>query len=695
LSLLPSVRSLYQLRADLPPSRAREMFLGIGAPDFKGTPEHSTQLSLTSLFATRGVGNRAAIAQLPPLPSAADELRTIAQTLRTSASDLLLGGQATERELRKRPLNDYRVISFATHALVAGEIDGVTEPALALAPGPDARDRNNDGLLTITEVANLALDANLVILSACNTAAPDGAAAGRGLSGLADAFFFAGARALAVTQWAVFSDAARQIGAGLIARSSSQGRGVSEGLRQTMAYYISSAKEDYLAHPRFWAAFIIAGDGAVSPLAQTETIPLPNDPIDVEWQHLRQDDRDTEMIGLARTASATYALGAARPPAGEKRGGSYLVRIHAGKRVELVDYSHDMAASSLVGLGKELGVLGFFPSDHKSSAVFRLFGDDGRQHWQHVEDSELWNFAVSIVKSPTGYILVSIENHSSLVLTSVSEGGTSIAQRRHPIPVANPRSTPKNVAVLNGSLVIAIAGNQPATSGARPAVWTNPQTGSKKLCTPSPATTLFSIDIATLDVQFQRTIENTAVASVRENNERLYAAVAFNPGCGLDRNIRLAEIQAGFELKTIFERKPANTIEVGDFVVTPDRFILVGVFRAFLPTALTRETMGVQAIDPWDDSLLEKVEERTSAFILVLAKDGTVIGDRVFPDTRHRSLSNVVAEASGRFVAVGSALGDRGWVISFDLNGQPGWRQSLEAALRRFWGLLGGAVGRH
>jgi CHAT domain-containing protein len=174
LSLLPSVRSLYQLRADLPPSRAREMFLGIGAPDFKGTPEHSTQLSLASLFATRGVGNRTAIAQLPPLPSAADELRTIAETLRTSASDLLLGGQATERELRKRPLNDYRVISFATHALVAGEIDGITEPALALAPGPDERNQGNDGLLTATEVANLALDANLVILSACNTAAPDG-----------------------------------------------------------------------------------------------------------------------------------------------------------------------------------------------------------------------------------------------------------------------------------------------------------------------------------------------------------------------------------------------------------------------------------------------------------------------------------------------------------------------------------------
>jgi hypothetical protein len=134
---------------------------------------------------------------------------------------------------------------------------------------------------------------------------------------------------------------------------------------------------------------------------------------------------------------------------------------------------------------------------------------------------------------------------------------------------------------------------------------------------------------------------------------------------------------------------------VVDFVVTPDRFVLVGVIRTFLPTALTRETMSVQAIDPWDDSFLEKLDERASAFILVLAKDGAALSDRVFPDTRNRSMSNVVSEPSGRFVAVGSAFGDHGWVMSFNLNRNPSTlRESLEAALRRFWGLLAGAMGR-
>ena len=252
---------------NFPRSGASNKFLGIGDPDFKGTSESSTQLSPALLFSTRGVANIKAVSNLPRLPESADELRGVARALGASSDDLLLGSEATERELRKRPLNEYRVISFATHAIVAGEIEGVTEPALALAPGQDEHNSQNDGLLTASEIANLTLDANLVVLSACNTAASDGHASGRGLSGLADAFFFAGARSLAVTQWAVSSTVAQRLGAGLISRAvASDTVGVAEGLREAMLDYIATAKEDYLANPRFWGAFIIAGDGGVRPL---------------------------------------------------------------------------------------------------------------------------------------------------------------------------------------------------------------------------------------------------------------------------------------------------------------------------------------------------------------------------------------------------------------------------------------------
>ena len=193
LSLLPSIRSLELVRRELPPSAAQKIFLGIGDPDFRGASTASNEeLRLSQLFAARGIADKEAIRTLPRLPEAAPELHSEAASLQAIDSDLLLGANATEHSLRYRPLDDYRVISFATHAIVAGEIEGVTEPALVLSPSSDNSAGPEDGLLTSTKIANMSLDANLVILSACNTAASDGGISGRGLSGLAELVLFCG-----------------------------------------------------------------------------------------------------------------------------------------------------------------------------------------------------------------------------------------------------------------------------------------------------------------------------------------------------------------------------------------------------------------------------------------------------------------------------------------------------------------------
>src|SRR5262249_9189266 len=159
---------------------------------------------------------------------------------------------------------------------------------------------------------NLTLDANLVILSACNTAASDGHANGRGLSGLANAFFFAGARSLAVTQWSVPSAVAERLGVGLVSRAvASSTVGVAEGLRQAMLEFIATAKEDYLANPRFWAAFIIAGDGAVRPLDGASGSDAGHEGVRLDWERVTQDLSDDEFVGLAKNSSqdTLYALG--------------------------------------------------------------------------------------------------------------------------------------------------------------------------------------------------------------------------------------------------------------------------------------------------------------------------------------------------------------------------------------------------
>jgi hypothetical protein len=132
------------------------------------------------------------------------------------------------------------------------------------------------------------------------------------------------------------------------------------------------------------------------------------------------------------------------------------------------------------------------------------------------------------------------------------------------------------------------------------------------------------------------------------------------------------EIQPGFELKTIFEATNVNSIIVGDFEVTRDHFILVGGIGTFLPTALTREIASFEDVlkslgDHSDESIWEKGEERNSAFVLVLGRDGATFADRIFFDTRFRRIKNLVAEGGDRFIAAGSALGDRGWLIAFSL----------------------------
>ena len=117
-------------------------------------------------------------------------------------------------------LSDYRILAFATHGLVSGEMKGLAEPALVFTP-PESGTEADDGLLTASEIATLELDADWVILSACNTAAADGTPGAEGLSGMAKAFFYAGARALLVSHWSVNSPAGK---ARVIAANTKHGR---------------------------------------------------------------------------------------------------------------------------------------------------------------------------------------------------------------------------------------------------------------------------------------------------------------------------------------------------------------------------------------------------------------------------------------------------------------------------------------
>jgi CHAT domain-containing protein len=144
--------------------------------------------------------------------------------------------------------------------LVAGEIAGLGEPALALSR-PARASELDDGLLTASEIARLNLNAEWVVLSACNTAAGDKAGA-EAFSGLARAFFYAGARTLLVSHWPVDSSAAVQLTTTTFETLQQHpGMGRAEALRRSMLAYMHDRSNPLNAYPAFWAPFAVVGEG--------------------------------------------------------------------------------------------------------------------------------------------------------------------------------------------------------------------------------------------------------------------------------------------------------------------------------------------------------------------------------------------------------------------------------------------------
>lgn len=151
---------------------------------------------------------------------------------------------------------------FATHGLVAGDIKGVGEPSPALSI-PDQPSELDDSLLTASEVAQLKLSADWIVLSACNTIAGDKPGA-EALSGLARAFFYAGARALLVSHWAVDSEAAARLTTStfdLLKNERTIGR--AEALRRAMLTYVDDTSSPRNAYPAMWGPFALIGESAV------------------------------------------------------------------------------------------------------------------------------------------------------------------------------------------------------------------------------------------------------------------------------------------------------------------------------------------------------------------------------------------------------------------------------------------------
>jgi CHAT domain-containing protein len=269
ITVLPSVASLKTLRGGKLVVAPAKPMIGFGDPVFDSSARAGTgqkvetlDKSLTTFY--RGItADPKSLAELIPLPETADELRAVAKELGARSEDIKLGEAATVSSVKTAQLDDYRVVYFATHALVAGDVEKYAkmkaEPALVLSI-PDKPSEDDDGLFRASDVAMLKMNADFVVLSACNTAAGDKPGA-EALSGLARAFFYAGARSLIVSNWEVDSESTVALMTGLFdALRSNPHLSHAEALRLSMLKMIDSPSKPEWIQPKYWAPFIVVGE---------------------------------------------------------------------------------------------------------------------------------------------------------------------------------------------------------------------------------------------------------------------------------------------------------------------------------------------------------------------------------------------------------------------------------------------------
>ena len=300
VTVLPSVSSLATLRSLPPADPGRRPFIGFGdpyfseeqarraarraaasAPETPSVPEAGTAgagtvvavrsmpVMLRSSPKTQGLDS-SQLAMLPRLPETADEIRSMAVAMNADLTrDVFLGERANEQSVRTADLSGYRVVAFATHGLVPGDLDGLTQPALALS-APDVAKIQGQGVLTMADILGLRLNADWVVLSACNTASGQGAGS-EAVSGLGRAFFYAGARALLVSNWPVETISAKALTTDLFRRQSedrtlTRARALQATLNALIdgPGYVDPRTKQVVAayaHPIFWAPFTLVGDG--------------------------------------------------------------------------------------------------------------------------------------------------------------------------------------------------------------------------------------------------------------------------------------------------------------------------------------------------------------------------------------------------------------------------------------------------
>ena len=269
ISLLPSVNSFVGLRVVAKESQATKSFIGFADfVPFSNSAVEQASLNLSEeckADPARVEAYRQQLISIPALPITESEVNEISNAFSSNSVDIVLGKDFNDHALKNMPLSDYRILYFATHGVLPTELECQAQPSLVTSL-PEIVKGKDDGLLDIEDILGLKLDSELVVLSACNTGGPALESGGESLSGLARAFFFAGARSLIVSHWLAEDTTTSDLMKRMFKKiKAGEVVGWARALRDAQLTLLEDANNPKLrirSHPLLWAVFTVVGDGA-------------------------------------------------------------------------------------------------------------------------------------------------------------------------------------------------------------------------------------------------------------------------------------------------------------------------------------------------------------------------------------------------------------------------------------------------
>jgi CHAT domain-containing protein len=416
--------------------RASLDYLGVGDPVLA---PHSTSMLSGGEFAARGSVpvQSGALNSLPELPETSEELERVASVFDKSKVRLLRREAASEEQLRLQPLSEFDVLHIATHGLVREEQPGLQEPLLVLTPNPEG-DSFDDGLLTSSQIAVLPLKARLVILSACNSARYAPSIVDTGIQGLSTSFALAGVPSMIASLWPIESSLTRDLIVGVFQVARGGGNvAIADALAIAVRKHLDGPTPRPLLHPRFWAALVALGDGAMTLSSPAETAPRDLGPFDAVNSAKGEEILSATSLDMDFATSTGDGTG--------KRFASLIRRqaIDGTKEWEIKD--QEIGAGPITASKQVIYAAGYLSLSKDASIVngpiLRALRPDGKVLWSHrlpneSDGAKVMGLAVAPDQSALALVgpIAGQKNGSDFSLIRVDIAGLEVARRRISLP---------------------------------------------------------------------------------------------------------------------------------------------------------------------------------------------------------------------------------------------------------------------